>query len=432
MTTLQIKTPRIFVPLLQPSRYKGAWGGRMGAKSHFFAELSIERHISEPTRQVCIREIQKSISQSVKLLLEDKIKSMGVDSHFNVLQDRIEARNGGFITFQGMQNHTAQSIKSLEGYDIAWCEEAQTLSERSLELLRPTIIRKSGAELWFSWNPDNETDPVDKLLRGANPVGDSIVVKTLYSDNPYLPHEILLEIEKERERDPDTFGHIWLGEYRKFRDGAIYGRHMADMLADNRITSVPYNSSFEVHTIWDIGGDGTAIWFFQVVGREPRLIDHYEEIGTELKDQVKMLKERGYNYGTHVLPHDAGHESVRTGMTMEKQLEGLGLRNMVVLPNDDIDPGIEMTKRLLMQIFIDAKKCAKGIESLKNYQRKWDEERRMFSSKPLHNWASHSSDALRYLAVWFATQYRSPVIARPEIHLGMNFDPSGDIGWMAG
>lgn len=388
----------------------------MGAKSHFFAELSLERHILAPTRQVCIREIQKSISQSVKLLLEDKIKSMKVESHFRVLDDRIESSNGGFITFQGMQNHTAESIKSLEGYDIAWVEEAQTISERSLDLLIPTIIRKETAELWFSWNPDSETDPVDRLLRGDSRKKNSIVVKSLYTDNPYLPDSIMLEIAQDR-LDEDKFDHVWLGEYKKFKDGAIFGKQIAQAKEQGRITAVPYNPSFEVHTIWDIGGDGTAIWFFQQVGREPRLIDHYEEIGTELKDQVKMLKDKGYNYGSHVLPHDAGAESVRTGKTMEVQLNEMGVKGTVVLPRDDIEPGIELAKQLLPQLWFDAEKCKKGIESLKAYQRKWDEERRVFSIKPLHNWASHSSDALRYLAVWLATREQSThTIKEPGFH----------------
>lgn len=420
MTTLQIETPRVFLPLLAPARYKGAWGGRMGAKSHFYAGLLIECMVAKKTRAVCIREIQKSIAQSVKLLLEDKIKAFGISHMFRVLEDRIECpMNGGFITFQGMQNHTAESIKSLEGYDIAWVEEAQTISQRSLDLLIPTIIRKSSAELWFSWNPDSETDPVDQLLRGPKRKENAVVVRSLYSDNPYLPDDVVQEIMNDKQ-DEDRFAHIWLGEYKTYKDGAIYGKQMAQMLKENRLTIVPYSSGHEVNTIWDIGGDGTAIWFHQRVGREDRLIDHYEEIGTQLSDQAAMLKAKGYNYGAHVLPHDAGAESVRTGKTMEAQLNEMGVRGTVVLPRDDIDPGIELVKQLMSSLVIDAHKCAKGIDSLKNYQRKWDEERRVFSAKPLHNWASHSADALRYCAVWLSTLNTSTAKVREPGYSAMN------------
>lgn len=176
MVTLQIKTPRWFKPLLEYSRYKGAYGGRGSGKSHAFAEALIEQCLLEKTSAVCVREIQKSLNQSVKKLLEIKIEALGVGHLFEVQEALIKTPYGGQIIFQGMQNHTADSIKSLEGYDIAWVEEAQSLSQRSLDLLRPTI-RKEGSEIWFTWNPNADTDPVDALLRGDNPPPDAIVVE---------------------------------------------------------------------------------------------------------------------------------------------------------------------------------------------------------------------------------------------------------------
>lgn len=212
--------------------------------------------------------------------------------------------------------------------------------------------------------------------------------------------------------------------------GAIYGKEMGIMRAQNRICKVPYNPAFEVHTAWDIGGDGTSIWFYQEVGKEPRLIDLYEATGSQLSDEVKELKERKYNYGAHVLPHDAGHASVRTGMTMKKQLEQLGLTNLVVLPRDDIEPGINLVKPLLAQLWIDEEKCQSGIEALINYQRKWDEERRVFSKIPLHNWASHTSDALRYLAIWLSRR-KAPIIEPPKLGYTVSVFEGHGQGWMA-
>jgi phage terminase large subunit len=220
--TLDLQTPIAFQDFLQPSRYKGAWGGRGSGKSHFFAELLIERCLLNPgTRAVCIREVQKSLDQSVKLLLEDKIKSMGVAAQFRILHSHIETPGGGIITFQGMQNHTAESVKSLEGYDVAWVEEAQSLSQRSLDLLRPTI-RKPGSELWFTWNPGKATDPVDMLLRGETLPPDAIVRRVNYQDNPWFPEVLAKELEWDRSRDPDKYKHVWLGEYNSISAATVF------------------------------------------------------------------------------------------------------------------------------------------------------------------------------------------------------------------
>src|SRR5256885_924152 len=182
--TLRIETSRVFLPLIKPARYKGAWGGRGSGKSHHFAEALIERCLMQPTRWVCLREIQNSLRQSVKLLIEDKISAFNVGKQFRILDDRIETPGGGFIIFQGMQNHTAESVKSFEAFDGAWFEEAQSMSQFSLGLLRPTI-RKEGSELWFSWNPRSAKDPIDVFLRSSDRPRDSIVVHSNYWNNPW-------------------------------------------------------------------------------------------------------------------------------------------------------------------------------------------------------------------------------------------------------
>lgn len=222
MTTVRIQTPRKFVPLLEPSRYKGLWGGRGSGKSHFFGELLVEEHIRNPgLRSVCIREIQKSLAQSAKRLVEDKIKALGVSPLFDVKETEIRTPGGGIIIFQGMQNHTADSIKSLEGYGRAWVEEAHSLSQRSLDLLRPTI-RAPGSELWFSWNPDQDTDPVDVLLRGESPPAGAIVIEANYEDNPWFPDVLRQEMEYDRRRDPDKYAHVWRGGYRKNSEARVF------------------------------------------------------------------------------------------------------------------------------------------------------------------------------------------------------------------
>lgn len=223
-STLAIQTARAFKPLLAPARYKGAHGGRGSGKSHFFAELAVERCIGRHgTRIVCVREVQRSLKESVKRLVEDKIQALGVGGHFRVLHDSIVTPGGGVILFQGMQDHTAESIKSLEGFDVAYVEEAQTMTARSLEFLRPTI-RKPGSELWFSWNPRHASDPVDQLLRGPNPPPDSVVAKVTHRDNPFLPAVLEQERLHDEQHNRARYAHIWLGEYEPSVVGAIWDR----------------------------------------------------------------------------------------------------------------------------------------------------------------------------------------------------------------
>jgi phage terminase large subunit len=221
VSVLQIDTAAVFEPLLGSARYKGAHGGRGSGKSHFFAEMLIERSVMAKTDAVCAREIQKSLEQSVKKLLASKIAAMNAGAYFEVLDAKIKSTLGGVIIFQGLQDHTSESIKSLEGYDILWGEEAQSLSQRSLDLIRPTI-RKQGSELWFSWNPNLPTDPIDVLLRGDNAPPGAVVVQANYSDNPWLPEELRAELEYDRRRDPEKYAHIWLGEYQRNSEARVF------------------------------------------------------------------------------------------------------------------------------------------------------------------------------------------------------------------
>jgi phage terminase large subunit len=221
LSTLNLETAAVFEPLLHPARYKGAWGGRGSGKSHFFATLAIAESVRAKCDIVCIREIQLTLNQSVKKLLEMKIEQMGLVSRFRVLTGHIESDLGGRIIFQGMQNHNADSIKSLEGYDRAWVEEAQSLSQRSLDLLRPTI-RKESSEIWFGWNPNLETDPVNALMRGEKPPPGSVVVEANYRDNPWFPEVLRLEAEYDQRRDPEKFAHVWLGQYQRNSEARVF------------------------------------------------------------------------------------------------------------------------------------------------------------------------------------------------------------------
>jgi phage terminase large subunit len=220
--TLRPEIGAAFRPLLEPARYKGAYGGRGSGKSHFFAQLMIaECCRRQGTRAVCVREVQRTLAQSSKRLLEDKISELGVAELFKSSERQIDTPGGGVILFEGMQSHNADSIKSLEGARLAWVEEAQNLSQRSLDLLRPTI-RAEASELWFSWNPDKPTDPVDALLRGETLPPGAVVIEANWDANPWLPDVLRAELEYDRRRDPDKFAHVWQGDYQRHSESRVF------------------------------------------------------------------------------------------------------------------------------------------------------------------------------------------------------------------
>ena len=284
MTALRIQTPAWAEPLLAPARYKGAHGGRGSGKSHFFAELLVEEHVSNQSqRSVCIREVQKSIKMSAKLLIENKIEQLGVGEYFEVQDSIIKSRKGGgMMIFQGMQNHTADSIKSLEGFDRAWIEEAQSVSHRSLELIRPTI-RKPGSELWFSWNPYLNTDPIDVLLRGENPPPDSTIVQVNYMDNPWLPDVLRAEMEYDRGRDLDKYEHVWLGGYVKNTEARVFKNWRVEDF------ETPKDAIHRLGADWGFSVDPTCAVRCHIVGR--KLYVDYEayRVGCDITDTPELF-----------------------------------------------------------------------------------------------------------------------------------------------
>jgi len=282
--TLQLQTPRWAVPLLSPSRYKGAWGGRGSGKSHFFAELMIEQHILNPRRRsVCVREIQKSLNQSVKRLLETKIQDMNAGAYFEVQESVIKSKHGdGAIIFQGMQNHTADSIKSLEGYDCAWVEEAQSLSQTSLDLLRPTI-RNPGSELWFTWNPRQQNDPVDFLLRGPTPPKDAAVLKVNFTDNQWFPSVLRDEMEYDQRRDPDKYSHVWMGQYLTNSTARVFKNWRIDEF------EAPPDAIHRLGADWGIAIDPTTLVRCHIVGRTLYIDYEAYMVGCEIMNTPELF-----------------------------------------------------------------------------------------------------------------------------------------------
>lgn len=408
MSILELEVPRALRPLLQPKRYKGAKGGRGGAKSHFFAEQLLFRCRTKTTRAVCIREIQNSIRESVRQLLIDKISKLGLEADFTVLDAEIRCkRNGSLIVFKGMQEYNAENIKSLEGYDIAWVEEAQNLSARSLKMLRPTI-RKDGSELWFSWNPRHKFDPVDEFFRENMADADFILVVVGWQDNPWFPESLRKDKDRDYAQDPVTAEHVWGGGYEVIAQGAYYAKEMIQAKADKRIANIPYEAKAKVYTAWDLGMDDcTAIWFVQQVGKEVRVIDYYENSGIGLDHYAKIMAAKPYAYADHLLPHDAEVRELGTGTSRVETLAGLGIKATVV-PKQSVEDGINAARLMIPRCWFDETKCEKGIEALRLYRREYDEELRTYRAKPLHDWTSHAADAFRYLAIGLKPEKPKP------------------------
>jgi phage terminase large subunit len=284
MSKLQLQTPAWAVPLLDPARYKGAHGGRGSGKSHFFAEMLIESHLlDQKRRSVCVREVQKSLAQSVKRLLELKIEQMNAGAYFEVQEAVIKSKRGdGMIIFQGMQNHTADSIKSLEGYDCAWVEEAQSLSQRSLDLLRPTI-RKPGSELWFTWNPSQASDPVDHLLRGDKPPPDAVVLEVNFNENPWFPEVLRAEMEYDLARDPDKYAHVWRGGYLTNSTSRVFRNWRVEEFEAQK------DAIHRLGADWGFASDPTVLVRCHIVGRTLYIDHEAYMIGCEIMNTPDLF-----------------------------------------------------------------------------------------------------------------------------------------------
>lgn len=407
MSVLSLPTAEVFDPLLGPARYKAAFGGRGSGKSHFFADLLIEDSLAERgLRSVCIREVQKSLKESAKRLLEDKLAEhrLGEADGFKVFREVIETPGDGAVIFQGMQDHTAESIKSLEGFKRAWVEEAQTLSTRSLSLLRPTI-RSDGSQLWFSWNPRRKTDPVDAMLRGElSPTGTAIV-KANWSDNPWLP-SVLDQERRDCLRDnPDQYDHIWEGGYAGVTEGAYYAKALAEAKAAGRIGRVAADPLMTYRAIFDIGGtgakaDAVAIWIAQFVGREIRVLNYYEAVGQPLATHVNWLRANGYGNALVILPHDGTTNDKVFDVSYESALTGAGFE-VLVIPNQGKGAAsmrIEAARRLFPSIWFNQNTTQGGLDALGWYHERKDETRNI-GLGPEHDWASHGADAFGLMCV---------------------------------
>lgn len=418
-STLRIETAKVFEPLLHPARYKGAHGGRGSGKSHFFGELGVEDALRWPgetgegLRLLSFREIQKSLKESAKFLFESKLHKFGLGEAdgFKVFTDRIQTPGDGVIAFTGLQDHTADSVKSYEGFHRAWGEEAQSLSQRSMTLLTPTIrwedaSRGMASEIWLSWNPRSKRDAVDQMLRVNRPES-AIVIEANWSDNPWFPKVLDEERLHCLKTNPENYAHIWEGDYATINEGAYYAKALHTARKEGRIGKVAEDPLMQVYAIWDIGGtgqksDATAIWIVQFVSREIRFLNYYEAVGQPLAEHVAWLRAKGYGRAQCILPHDGGNHEKVYRVTYEGALRDAGFE-VETVKNAGTGAAmrrVEAGRRLFPRMWFDDA-CSAGVEALAWYHEKRSDDDRNIGLGPEHDWSSHGADAFGLAAVYY-------------------------------
>jgi phage terminase large subunit len=408
--------------LFEPSRYKVLYGGRGGAKSWGIARTLLILGRAKPLRILCTREIQKSIADSVHKLLKDQIQELGLAGFYTVQETKILGANGTEFIFAGLKSNI-NSIKSYEGCDKVWVEEAQTVSKASWDVLIPTI-RKPGSEIWVSFNPSLETDETYRRFV-LNKRDDAAVVKINWSDNPFFPEVLRKEKDHLKEKDPDSYENIWEGMCKQVVEGAVYKNELQAAEKEGRIMRVPYDATKPVDTFWDLGyGDNTSIWFAQAIGFEFRLIDFLSGSQQGLQSYLKQLQEKPYIYGTDYLPHDARAHELGSGRSIEEQMRLSG-RKVKVVRKLSIEDGIAAARAIFGKCWFDAEKCADGLQALRHYRYEMDDKLLTLKKQPLHDWASHPADAFRY----FAVGVKEPELERQEALQAGN--PYGEHAWMA-
>ena len=459
-----VSIPSAFAGLFEPHRFKVFYGGRGAGKSRSFARALLLIGTQRPIRVLCAREIQRSIRDSVKRLLDDEVARLDLGAFYASTDSEIRGANGTLFIFHGLRMNP-EKIKSFEGLTHCWVEEAETVSARSLDLLVPTM-RAPGSEIWLSFNPDRVTSPVWTRFVVQEPPPGSLVHKVSWRDNPWFPEELRREMEHCRATDPARWEHVWEGEPKLVAEGSYFGRLLRRAQDEGRLGRVAIDPALPVHTAWDLGiADSVAIWFFQYLPRrsrrageelsgkgkiqdggkagipgagparatspthpgspaatpakplsggasgsfistdlspsgEWRFVDYYEASGEGLAHYAEILRQKGYRYGRHIGPHDIAVRELGSGRSRLESARALGI-SFTVAPRLSVADGIEAARQILTSAWFDKERCGRGLSALWAFQRDYDEVRACFRDAPRHDWSSHAADAFRYAAVGF-------------------------------
>ena len=391
--------------LFEKSRYKVLFGGRGGAKSWGVARALLILAAKDPLRILCAREFQTSLKDSVHKLLCDQIQALGLETFYDVTQATIRGKNNSEFNFVGLKNNVA-NVKSYEGVDICWVEEAQTVSRSSWNTLIPTI-RKENSEIWVTFNPELETDETFQRFVVHAP-DNAIVQKINWSDNPWFPNTLREEKDQLKARDLQAYNNVWEGLCRVTVDGAIFAEQMQQAEFDGRITKVPYDPTKPVHAVFDLGwADHTAIWFVQYIGMEIRLIRFLQDTQKTMTHYLATLQTFGYVYDTIWLPHDAKAKTLAAaGMTIEEIVRNAGYKTRVLDRVPTVD-SINAARTIFPKCYFDRENTADGLQCLRHYRYEVDPDTKQFGRTPLHDHYSHGADAFKYVAMMVSEPRRS-------------------------
>ena len=411
---IDLQLTKEFTPFLEPKRYKCVFGGRGSGKSFSIAQLLVLKAFKEPTRILCAREIQRSISDSVLQLLGDTVTRLGLNDFFDVQKSQIIGRNGSRFLFLGLSNNISK-VKSYEGLDVCWVEEAESVSYTSWETLIPTV-RKKGSEIWVSFNPNDEMDDTYQRFV-VNPPPDAYVKKVNYNQNPWFPEELEKERLYLKDKNEDLYNHVWEGEVLSNRDGAYY----AKFIPNDQIIDFKVEPNIPVDSYWDLGvSDSTCIWLVQQIGMEIRVVDCYENQGEGLQFYINWLHDwRAKHqavFGDHYAPHDIQVRELGTGKSRLETARKLGIHFRVVRKLT-IEDGIHAARAILPKCYFEKTNTKDGLQALRRYRKEFDEKKGIYKPHPLHDWSSHYADAFRYFAIAFRDRSKQQRIGQPQANI---------------
>jgi phage terminase large subunit len=384
----------LFVP--EKARYRVLYGGRGGSKSWNIARALLLKGCEQKIRVLCAREYQTSIKDSVHKLLCDQIFALELEAHYEITERSLRGTNGTEFIFVGVKNNT-NNVKSIEGIDICWVEEAQSVSPNSWNVLVPTI-RKADSEIWISFNPELPTDETWKRFV-LNPPENAVIQKINWNDNPYFPEVLDLERRALQGRDMEAYNNVWEGIPRQTVNGAIFAKEVTMAELEGRICNVPYDATKGVHAVFDLGwADQTACWLLQFIGQETRLLRYFENSQQTMSYYIAKLQSFGYVYDTIWLPHDAKAKSLGTGKSIEEIVRATGMK-VQILDRVPVADSINAARTIFNKCYFDRQNTEEGLQCLRHYRYDVDPDTKMFSAKPLHDEYSHGADAFRYIGL---------------------------------
>lgn len=396
-------SPQVYFPdklkvLFEPHRYKVLYGGRGGAKSWGVARWLLLDAAKHPLRILCARELQNSIKDSVHKVLSDQVEKLGLAAEYDVQQATIKSAAGSEFAFEGIRYNVGR-IKSYEGVDRCWVEEAQSVSEHSWDILIPTI-RKPGSEIIVTFNPDLETDATYVRFILNDPPG-LVRVFLSWRDNPWFADtEMPAERDALKARNYDSYLHVWEGQCRRNLEGSVYADELREATVQKRICKVPYDRSCPVDCYFDLGrADHTSIWFVQKVGFEYHLVDFYQNNLKHIDHYFGVLQARGYLYGTMWLPHDAQAAQLGSKMTIEEQTRAKFTSVRVVPRVKHVREKINAARTVFPNCYFDEAKCSEGLHALRHYRYEVNGQTKQFSDRPLHDEHSDAASAFEYFAL---------------------------------